>query len=336
MSRWTAVLPRVLMMLEKEVVDNGIASESRSSERHVALLLRRQNVDGGWGYYGGLESRVEPSSWALLALLQCQGSPNVVNARERALQYLVSAQIEDGSWPAAPQQTQGAWVTAVACLAVQQANGPAHLIRHAAGYLCDAWPKAGGFWWRFVERLRRKASVSKQNSAYRGWTWTPGTSSWVEPTACALIALRNLPSGLLPRSFAKRRRLAEAMLKDRMCSGGGWNSGNPMVYGVPGNPNVDMTCLALLALLWSPQADTERDASLRWLASSAARIRGEKSRAIAEFCLAAHDWPYSDLVSEVDRKEQAGQETLVSVWRIMAARPGVNWLPSLQAGKMLL
>jgi hypothetical protein len=328
------------MTLEKNVVDSASGTgckEKSATEAHLARLLLEQNEDGGWGYYAGKESRVEPSGWSLLALLQCDSSSKVIKAREHALRYLVGAQLENGSWPAAPQQAQGAWVTAVACLAVQQANGPAQVLRRAAKFLCNAWPRDGAWWRRLVEKLRRKPSVSKQNSGYRGWSWTPGTSSWVEPTACALIALHNLPSDLLPRNFAKRRRLAEAMLTDRMCPGGGWNSGNPMVYGVPGIPNADMTCLALLALLWSADARAERDVSLRWLTTRGRDLRAAKSRAMAEFCLRVHGDALSDpFTDDSESEEHCGGETLATVWKIMAAAPSPNWLPSPQGEKTLL
>ena len=85
--------------------------------------------------------------------------------------------------------------------------------------------------------------------SYRGWGWTPGTSSWVEPTSFALLALERSRSRRSCHPTANRRReLATAMLYDRMCPGGGWNCGNPRVYGVAGEPLVVPTVWALLAL----------------------------------------------------------------------------------------
>ena len=43
------------------------------------------------------------------------------------------------------------------------------------------------------------------------------------------------------------------MLYDRMCPGGGWNCGNPMVYGVPGEALIVPTVWALLALRDEPK-----------------------------------------------------------------------------------
>lgn len=39
------------------------------------------------------------------------------------------------------------------------------------------------------------------------------------------------------------------MLFDRGCSGGGWNAGNSMAFDVQLEPHIDVTSLALLALL---------------------------------------------------------------------------------------
>jgi hypothetical protein len=42
------------------------------------------------------------------------------------------------------------------------------------------------------------------------------------------------------------------MLVDRACSQGGWNAGNPEVFGVELDPHPDFTAMAVLALRHSP------------------------------------------------------------------------------------
>jgi hypothetical protein len=65
--------------------------------------------------------------------------------------------------------------------------------------------------------------------------------------------------GLLPTV-----RLGRDMLLDRMCPGGGWNSGNGVAFGVPLEPQIDATAIALLAL--RPHRDEKGVLrSLRWL-----------------------------------------------------------------------
>src|SRR5438876_464221 len=95
--------------------------------------------------------------------------------------------------------------------------------------------------------------LREAQSADGGWGFHPGSSSRVEPTSFALLALEQAPKDLLPAAAARRRQLAESLLRDRMCPGGGWNCGNPRVYGVAGEPLVLPTAWALLALRAHPE-----------------------------------------------------------------------------------
>jgi hypothetical protein len=77
----------------------------------------------------------------------------------------------------------------------------------------------------------------------RGWPWTAGTHSWVEPTALALLALCRAGYASHPRVGEGRR-----LLLDRQLSGGGWNYGNTVVFGTELAPQPDATGVALTAL----------------------------------------------------------------------------------------
>src|SRR5687767_6712709 len=50
----------------------------------TSLLLAGQNRDGGWGYYRDKQSRLEPTSWAVLAL---GSTPAGMSAREALRQW---------------------------------------------------------------------------------------------------------------------------------------------------------------------------------------------------------------------------------------------------------
>ena len=107
----------------------------------------------------------------------------------------------------------------------------------------------------------------------------------MEPTAFALLALESQPAIALPGNAEERRKLGEALLYDRMCPGGGWNCGNPEVYGVAGEPLVIPTTWALLAL----RRHRERSASiesLAWTEQNFEHIKGQGPYALARIRLA--------------------------------------------------
>ena len=66
------------------------------------------------------------------------------------------------------------------------------------------------------------------------------------------------------------------MLLDRACVGGGWNSGNSVVYGAPLPAHVEATAIALLALQDEPRSEIVR-ASVDWLESRAAGMNAVSS-----------------------------------------------------------
>ena len=89
------------------------------------------------------------------------------------------------------------------------------------------------------------------------------------------------------RSLSDVANLATSLLYDRMCAGGGWNCGNPSVYGVAGEPLIVPTAFALLALRADPQR-RENIESLEWLERSIANIQAAGSLAFARICLSAY------------------------------------------------
>ena len=110
-------------------------------------------------------------------------------------------------------------------------------------------------------------------------------------SSIAAIVLDSAPAKLLPAT-AHRTKLAEAMLYDRMCAGGGWNTGNPLVYGAAGEAFVVPTAFSLLALRHCSER-SENVLSLHWLESNVPEIRGLGSLALARLCLDAYgrEWP---------------------------------------------
>lgn len=283
------------------------------------FLIAKQNSDGGWGYHPAAPSAVETTAWALAALLSSRPTPPPVEVCAQARDWLLQAQRADGSWPPFPGQPQGCWVTSVASQTLHLHGGAQNAVERGLDWLLDAWPAEGTLWWRLRQNLF-PSPAARQNSSLRGWSWTPGTASWVEPTAHALLLLRSLPREMLPPQAAKRRQLAEQMLYDRMCPGGGWNSGNPLIYGVAGVPRIGPTAWALLALRDHSER-AEMQMSLKWLESAYGAIQGAASLALAHRCLAAygrHVPPLDPALDELYSHNHFFENVLTTAWVILA------------------
>lgn len=263
---------------------------------------------------------MEPTSWAALALRDSD-----IEFR-RAVRFLQSKQHPDGSWPACEEMNAGSWVTSLACAVLGADSQSGKNVAAGLSWLCDDFPRDSSPWRRFLQRLRPQLHVAMNNS-YRGWGWTPQTSSWVEPTAFALMALRDASQRQLPENAAERRASAIALLYDRMCPGGGWNCGNPRVYGVDGEALVLSTCWALLALRDAPEKPG-RPLSLGWLQKAFTKIQSAASLAVARMTLENYgigppqakrnlqDWSAQDLTEE---------GTHVLAWVCMALDPARRW-----------
>lgn len=82
------------------------------------------------------------------------------------------------------------------------------------------------------------------------WPWRSDTAPWVEPTAYAVLSLKRCGRGAHPRTAQ-----GEAMLLDRQCADGGWNTGNPAVFDTDLESYLPTTGWALLALSPGPAVD---------------------------------------------------------------------------------
>jgi hypothetical protein len=313
----------------------------------LPYLRRAQNDDGGWGFTQGTESRVEPTAWAVLALHESfsASDPGGLVADEviaRGFGYLERTQLPDGSWPAAPGQEKGCWATSIACWALLAKGEAARKnLDRALNWLLQTSPGDSGFWWRLLRRLTARRSVSAQNDQLYGWSWTPGTASWVEPTAYALIVLAKAPEELLSSDARNRIAIAKRMLLDRMCPGGGWNCGNPMVYGVAGEPQVTPTVWALLALR-GDSGTLEYKKSIDWLEANRSRVQSPASIALTKIALDAlgrSDSKSEKSLIEHFRDNEISALSIPTVaWAALAMSQNYNWLklvmpPSAEDGK---
>jgi hypothetical protein len=152
------------------------------------------------------------------------------------------------------------------------------------------------------------------------------------------MALHDVPTEQLPKNASTRRRLAVALLYDRMCPGGGWNCGNPRVYGVDGDSLVLPTCWALLAL-GVPGKDAPekpgRALSVAWLQKEFAKIESAASLAVARMTLenyGIHPPRAKRDLPDWTAQELAEQGTHVLAWACIAMNPPRRW-PSVAVEK---
>jgi hypothetical protein len=294
----------------------------------LPFLLNAQNEDGGWGFHARSNSRAEPTAWALTALLECAFTQAHEEVASRAVKFLGAAQLPNGSWPSSPGLREGSWVTSLACLALRGRMELSGNVILGLGWLCKELPGEAGLLHRLVRRFAAKRSVSVQNQSYFGWSWTIGTASWVEPTSYAILAMRGNPAESLPAAAKRRLRLGEAMLYDRMCPGGGWNCGNPMVYGVPGETQVSSTAWALLALREHAERP-EVQKSVHWLEGNLKSIQSPGSLSLALIAMKACGRPDPGLAESL-RAMYEENEILWNVpevaWAGLALSGTQNWL----------
>lgn len=285
-------------------------------------LAGSQNTDGGWGYHPGSTSAVEPTCWAIRAL-----SGRDAEALERGRKYLITAQDRQGFWPAFSVMQSGSWVTSLACAVLCSQPDAGAAVSAGLAWVCNDFPLDSSFVVRTLRRLRRNRHITEVDESLRGWGWTPRTSSWVEPTAFALLALEECDGALLPKQAQERVEMGVKLLYDRMCPGGGWNCGNPRVYGVDGEPLMLPTSWALLALR-NREERPGRALSLEWLSRAALQAQSPGSLAAAKICLDCYGIA-TDSVNE--RLQRYMAETPfrdgihVLAWSALALHPQRNW-----------
>jgi hypothetical protein len=207
------------------------------------VLRRAQNPDGGWGYFPGKQSWLEPTVYAALAL---HGDA----AADRAWTLLKSWQMANGAWrPGADVQIAG-WGTALCVnLATVRGEFGDPLQRGVAWLLGSAGVESN-----LINRAAAKVGLlrAERDLSLRGWPWKPGTSSWVEPTAHTLVALKRAASKVSGKNsrnaLLERTREGEAQLMDVRCGDGGWNYGSRAALGVNLPSYPETTALALIGL----------------------------------------------------------------------------------------
>ena len=243
-----------------------------------AHLLRFQNADGGWGYFPGKSSWLEPTAYAALVLHREE-------AGRRALELLGRWQRPDGAWQANAQVKDGYWGTALMLTLYHAIGRQDGSYARGLDWLVRTTGAEGSLAVRIVERFRAK--VVDQDESVRGWPWRPGNSSWVEPTAHALVALKQSPRAV---EFVARIQEGEGYLMDRRCPDGGWNYGNKRVYHTDMVSFPETTALALIGL--QGRASAELKPSLDRALAHAKSTKSAMARAWLAIALRLHGVPW--------------------------------------------
>lgn len=202
-------------------------------------IRRAQNPDGGWGYFPGKQSWLEPTAYATMAL---HGEA----AADRAWKLISSWQSADGSWKPAREVSMPNWAASL-CVTIAAVRGEwGAPLRKGVEWLLGSSGAESNLYNRTLARLG--LLEMDRDLSLQGWPWRPGNSSWVEPTAHALVALKKVSRKLPGRGLAERVRTGEAELVDIRCADGGWNYGSRKVLGVDLPSYPETTALALLGL----------------------------------------------------------------------------------------
>jgi hypothetical protein len=133
----------------------------------------------------------------------------------------------------------------------------------------------------------------------------------------------------------KRLELAKAMLYDRMCPQGGWNCGNPVVYGVAGQPQVGPTVWALIALCDEP-AHPQNRKSLAWLEANYQSVRTPESLALTHMGMRVygrHDETLTTRLNEFHQTAALPLSVPALAWTILGLSESGHWLDMLLPGK---
>lgn len=216
-------------------------------ERAVEFLLSTQNPDGGWGAEDGKRSNTEATSFCLLALSVLRDKA-LAGSVKQGLNWLINQQNADGSWPLTANVKDGSWTTALAVLSLAPFEAFRPRALRGARWLLRREGEDLGWVASVLYRLAPQMLAVQLNPDLKGWPWTSGTFSWVEPTSYALIALKKLRPDLRATQVEERIHEGELVLYDRVCKRGGWNYGNTKTLGMDLSPYPDLTALALIAL----------------------------------------------------------------------------------------
>jgi squalene cyclase len=266
----------------------------------IEVLTQSQNPDGGWGAIPGKQSNTESTAFVFMAL-RSFGNSKENAAAKKAEQWLTRLQNADGSWPYGAGAKTASWCTALAIIALHESSIEAERLVKAGDWILSQEGSKPGILAKLILALSFQKKAVHLNDDLIGWSWTPNSFSWVEPTSYCLLALKKIKSRLSAKTVKERVDQAELMIYDRMCEGGGWNYGNAAVYGDPLRPYPDITALALIALQ-DRREQNQNQVSLRVLSNTAPMTDSGLALGWSAICLALYGHDNSELRKRLEQK----------------------------------
>ena len=253
----------------------------------IASLITEQGSNGGWPYALGQAASTEPTALSCLALHTIAPTSTAIVA---GCQWLLAQQEPSGHFRPITGLMEPTWPTPLAAL-----------VLNSCGYPDPMSPAIQALLDEPVYSLSRERSASLfgYNTELRGWPWTAGGFSFIEPTAMAMLLLKRAGYGQHPRV-----REATAMLRDRAIAGSGWNYGESVVLNGQLFPTVLSTSYALLAL--ADEQDDITATAVDWLA-----LQHEQS-----FSFLSHGWAMIAL-KLYERLTTDWTDAFLANWQVM-------------------
>lgn len=263
-----------------------------NDKSHLKALEERHVAGVGVVNRPGGNFRPDAACWMILALRAAGGDGRVI---ENARQLLVRAQTQDGRVPVAPNNPDAYWPTALAVLAW-----------HGSPQYQEPRDKALRFLLEFdeVNTVAPSEAPGGHDTTIKGWPWIARTHPWVEPTACAILAIR--ACGQMAHLRAQE---GTRLLLDRQLPSGGWNCGNTFTFGLESRPTAETTGVALQATAGLTSKDTVKN-SIAYMQSEASLLHAPMSLAWA--ILGLHAWseivdrPQERILQTLARQEKFG------------------------------
>jgi hypothetical protein len=233
---------------------------------------------------------------------------------DRAWNLARSWQREDGAFQPSAQVADANWSTALA-VTMHCVRGTYDVVFRKAVEWLLVMAGTEGSMLALMVALWRGSPVG-HDLRYRGWPWRPETSSWIEPTAHTLVALKKAVPHVAGTQIRKRVVLGEQMILGRRCEDGGWNYGSKAALGVSLPSYPETTALALLGL------QGNRAAQLGPAIDRARKLYRETRSPLARAWLGISLKHYAAMPAQEDGGGSGVRDVMLAALEVLAAPGG--------------